>query len=111
MEKLQSLGAVGVSDLSGPNFSIDNEENLQAEARKKAIDDAKAKAEALADDLGVKLGRVANFSEGGRYGGPIYYGKEMMAVDSSTGSAPAPANIPKGENTISSDVTITYELR
>jgi len=107
---MQGLGGLGVTDLSGPNFAIDDEDALQAEARKEAIDDAKEKAEVLAKDLGVKLGRIANFSEGGGYGGPIYYGKEMMASDS-TVSMPAPAQIPKGENLITSDVTITYEIR
>lgn len=104
---MQGLGAAGVSDLSGPNFAIDDEDALKAQARKKAIDDAREKAEALAKDLGVRLGRISNFSESGGY--PIIYGKAMM--DSAVSSSPAPAEIPKGENTISSDVTITYEIR
>jgi len=33
------------------------------------------------------------------------------AVMMSAGMAPAPAQLPKGENLISSDVTITYEIR
>lgn len=105
---MQGLGAVGVSNLNGPNFAIDNEDGLKAQARKKAIDDAKAKAEILAGDLGVHLGKITSFSEGGNY--PIMYAKaEMM----SAGAAPsaAPAVIPAGQNTISSDVTITYEIR
>ena len=106
---LQGLGNVGISDLTGPNFTIDNEDSLKAEARKKAIDDAREKAEILAEDLGVRLGRISNFSEGGNYY-PIMYGKTAM-MDSAVSSAPAPAEIPKGENTISSDVTITYEIR
>ncbi len=106
---MQGLGAVGVSDLSGPNFSIDNEDGLKAQARKKAIDDAKQKAKILAKDLGVNLGKITSFSEGGG-GYPIMYGKAAM-MDSSGPSAPAPAQLPKGENTISSDVTITYEIR
>lgn len=105
---MQGLGELGVSELSGPNFAIDNEDALKMEARKKAIDDARGKAKVLAKDLGVKLGRIANFSESGNYG-PIYYGKALMSADGVT--EPAPAEIPKGENTISSDVTITYEIR
>lgn len=106
---MQGLGTTGVSDLNGPNFAIDNEDSLKAEARKKAIDDAREKAKVLAKDLGVTLGRIANFSESGNYY-PIMYGKAEM-MDSAVSSAPAPAVIPKGENTISSDVTITYEIR
>ena len=106
---MQGLGATGVSNLSGPNFTIDDEDGLKAQARKKAIDDAREKAEALAEDLGVRLGRIASFSEGGGYGAPMYYGKDMMAEQSAAGNA-VRAELPKGENTISSDVTITYEI-
>ncbi|MES3032266.1 MAG: SIMPL domain-containing protein [Patescibacteria group bacterium] len=105
---MQGLGSTGVSNLSGPNFAIDDEDALKAEARRKAIDDAREKAEILAKDLGVRLGKIASFQEGGGYGGPIYYAKDAMLESA---ASPAPAVIPKGENTISSDVTITYEIR
>ena len=106
---MQGLGATGVSDLSGPDFAIDNEDALKAQARKKAIDDAKAKAEALAQDLGVTLGKISSFNDSGN-NYPIMYAESAMAKDSA-GVAPAPALIPKGVDTISSDVTITYEIR
>lgn len=107
---LGDLGSVDVTDVSGLNFTIDDETALQAEARGKAIADAKAKAEVLAKDLGVKLGKVINFSENGNYPIPYYgyeaYGKGGdMAV-----SAPAP-QIPEGENKIVSNVTITFEIK
>ncbi len=106
---MQGLGAIGVSDLNGPNFAIDKEDALKAQARKKAIDDAKAKAEVLAKDLGVRLTKITGFSEsGGAY--PMYYAKDAVMA-SSAPAAPRPAELPKGENTISSDVTITYEIR
>lgn len=104
---IQSLGATGVSDLNGPNFAIDKEDALKAQARKLAIDDAKEKAKILARDLGVRLGKISSFSESGNY--PIYATKSAM-MDSG-GIESLPATIPKGENTISSDVTITYEIR
>ncbi len=106
---MQGLGSIGVSNLNGPNFSIDNEDGLKAQARKKAIDDAKAKAEVLAKDLGVHLVKITSFTEGGG-GFPIMYAKaDMMATSAVAPSAPA--ELPKGENTISSDVTISYEIR
>ncbi len=106
-EIMQALGATGASDLSGPDFSIDKEDALKAEARQKAIDDAKAKAKELAKELGVRLGKISGFNESGNF--PIMYSKaEAMTADS---GVPAPAQLPKGENTISSDVTITYEIR
>lgn len=105
---MQGLGTLGVSNLSGPNFSIDNEDDLKAEARKKAIVDAKEKAKTLAKDLGVSLVRITSFNESGNYPVPMYEKRAMM---DSMVAASAPAELPKGENTISSDVTITYEIR
>ncbi|MEI8174700.1 MAG: SIMPL domain-containing protein [bacterium] len=106
---MQGLGTTGVSNLSGPNFAIDKEDSLKAKARKEAIDDARTKAEVLAKDLGVRLGRISNFSESGG-GYPIMYANSAIMKDVSVATS-APAVIPKGENTISSDVTITYEIR
>jgi len=106
---MQGLGDIGVSELNGPNYAIDKEDALKAEARKKAIDEAKEKAKVLAKDLGIKLGKIKNFNESGNYY-PVMYGKGAM-MDSAVSSAPAPAQLPKGENIISSDVTITYEIK
>ncbi|MFA6515188.1 MAG: SIMPL domain-containing protein [Candidatus Paceibacterota bacterium] len=102
------LAELGITDISGPTFSIDNEEGFKDEARSKAIAEARTKAEILAKELGVKLGKVVNFSEntGGNY--PMYESKAMMAGDSADVSAPV---LPKGENKITSNVTISYEIR
>ncbi len=107
-EVMQGIGALKVTDMSGPNFTIENEDSLKEKARKMAIDDAKEKAESLARDLGVHLVRIVNFSESGSYP-PIYYAKEMAVADGSV-AKPAP-QLPAGENKITSNVTITYEIR
>lgn len=106
---MQGLGSLGVTDLNGPNFSIDDEDALKAEARKEAIDEAKEKAKVLAKDLGVRLGDIMSFQDS-ESPMPMYYGKATMMEDSVNGAS-APAQIPKGENTITSDVTITYEIK
>lgn len=107
---VKGIGNVGVSDMSGPNFSIEKEDALKAQARKMAIEEAKKKAESLSRDLGVHLVRIVNFSENGNY--PTYYGKEMMATADGMGGAPSPSpELPTGENKITSNVTITYEIR
>ena len=54
----------------------------------------------------MKLGKISSFSEGGDY--PFYEKSYMMDA---VRSASAPATLPKGENTVSVDVTITYEIR
>ncbi len=106
---IQDLGTVGVSDLNGPNFAIDDEETLKTEARAKAIADAKAKAKVLARDLDVRLVRIVSFNESGNYYPMPMYASGAMMKDSVAESTPA--QIPKGENTITSNVTITYEIR
>jgi uncharacterized protein len=105
---MEGLGALGVTELSGPNFTIDNEEGLQAQARKLAIDDARLKAKVLAKDLGIRLGKITSFNEGGNYPRPMY---DKMMTGASFAESSVPAELPMGENTISSDVTITYEIR
>lgn len=102
------LGSANVSNVSGVNFSIDDEEKIKAEARRKAIDDAKNKAEILARDLGVSLVRIVSFSENGSYP-PLMYGKAAMSLAAPDRSPVAP-EIPAGENKITSQVTIVYEI-
>lgn len=104
---IDGLGKVGVTGLSGPNFSVDDKDAILAEAREQAIEDAEDKAKVLAKELGVRLVRVVRFSEnGGGYPAPMYASKD--AVMSQAGSAP---ELPVGENKYTSNVTITYEIR
>jgi len=105
------LAGIGITDISGPTFSIDDEKGFQNQARSLAIDEAKIKAETLAKELGVKLGKIINFSEGSdnnylRYAKTMEVSSGVMS-DSSV-SVPT---LPKGENKITSNVTITYEIR
>lgn len=107
---LSDLGTMGVTNLSGINFTVDNQDSVKDDARSKAITDAKEKADILAKELGVHLVRIINFSESGNY--PIYYAKAATMDSAGYGGAvpPTPA-IPAGENKITSDVTVTYEIR
>ena len=107
---MQGLSELKVSQLDGPNFSIDDEEVLKIEARKKAILDARNQAKILAKDLGIRLGKVVSFSEGQDFYAPMY--EKAIAQDSLmiSRSSIAP-QIPKGENTIISKVYITYEIK
>jgi len=104
------LGTAGVSQLNGPNFAIDNEDDLKADARGKAIAEAKKKAQVLARDLGVSLGGVVSFNENGGNIYPVMYDSMSVVGMAKAESAPTP-QVPQGENTISSDVTITYEIK
>ena len=107
---VKGIGDIGISNLNGPNFSIEKEDALKEQARKIAIDDAKAKAKVLSTDLGVNLVRIVNFSENGNYPMPIYANAMGVSKMDSTVAVPAPT-LPTGENKITSNVTITYEIR
>ena len=107
---LSQIATVGVSNISGLTFSIDDEEKVKADARNKAITEAKEKAKVLASQLGVSLVRVVNFSENANY--PIYYGRGTAGISMKADSmAEATPEVPSGENSIISNVTITYEIR
>lgn len=111
---LSGVGSRGASNVSGLSFTIDDEDAVNAEAREKAIEDARTKASELAKQLHVKLVRIVGFSESGNY---PYYAK--MTLESSAygrgGAMDAPAvpapQLPVGENKIVSNVTLTYEIR
>ena len=105
---LSGVGSKGASNVSGLSLTVSNEDALTAQARDKAIQDAKAKAEVLAKSLGVTLVRVVGYSDNS--GGPVYYPKAMDMAVGSSAAAPAP-EIPAGQNKITSDVSVTYEIR
>ena len=101
-----------VENLNGPSFDIDDPEGLKEQARLEAIADAKQKAEKLANELGVKLGKIVSFNDNSSYPQPYYGGEMMMAktanFDMVEESAP---ELPAGENEISAQVTVTYKIK
>ena len=106
-----SIGALKVDNLNGLNFSVDNPDTIQAQAREKAITDAKSKADLLASQLGVRLVKVINFSEdnGGSYPRPVMYA--MTDAVSASGKGIVAPEIPAGQQKVTSNVTITYEIQ
>lgn len=108
-EILSGVGTLKVTDVSGLTFTVDNEEVVKDQARDLAIEDAKAQAKILAKSLGVRLVKITSFSENGNY--PVYYEmNKSMALGVGGADAVVP-QVPLGENKITSNVTITYEIR
>lgn len=108
-EVLGALGGVGIDNLSGPTFTIDDPEALKAEAREEAIEQARSKAKELAKDLNVRLVRVTGFWENsGGYPVP-YYEKGFGGADMAVSSV-AP-ELPVGESEVVVNVSVTYEIR
>lgn len=105
---LSELGDAGVSNLSGPSFTIDDPEALQAQAREIAIEDARAKAHALAKDLNVRLVRVTGFWENSDPHYPYESKVYGLGGDDTVSNVPS---LPVGEDEIAVSVNISYEIR
>lgn len=106
---LDGVVKAGANQVNQLSFQIENPEALKEQAREKAIADAKAKAGNLKNQLGIRLGRIINFVEGyNGYPVPMYdssYKAESMGMG---GATPA---VPSGENEITVNVTITYQIK
>lgn len=88
-------------------FALEDPKGAQADARKKAIGDAKAKAQAMADAAGVRLGAAISVSDQSTGGG--------IALDSikrfEGASAPAPqTQIPVSDLDIVIRVTVQFAI-
>jgi hypothetical protein len=104
-EILAGATEAGANQVGSLSFTIDEEEIIKQEARQKAIENAKKKAQKLAKDLGVKLGRVVSFNESSFPSSPVFF--EARALDIG-GGAP---NIPTGENEITVNVSVVYQIK
>ncbi len=105
---LGGVTPLGVNQIGGINFKVDNEDAALAAARANAIAKAKAKAQDMAKASGVSLGRLLSISE---FGGvqPFYYDKAMLGMGG-PGPAAAPT-IQPGTQDVTLNVSLTYELR
>ena len=62
---IDSAFAAGANTLNGISFSASDTDAAKAESLKKAVTDARVRAEALADAAGLKLTGIETISEGG----------------------------------------------
>jgi uncharacterized protein len=88
-------------------FTVDNPAPLQAQARQKAVADAAAKAQTLAQAAGVKLGKPVYITESSYIPTPIY--RDVM-TKAEGASAPAVTPVSPGEMDITIDVQIAYNM-
>lgn len=103
------LGKANITEITGPEFTVDDMDKAKEDAKKEAIKKAQAKAKVEADALGVSLGAIISFSEdGGYYPAPMMYKADTMLA---SGEATEAVSLPQGENTIKSRVTITYTIK
>lgn len=105
---LTGVGEAGATDISGLTFTIDDTDALKAQARTEAIADARAKAETLAANLGMQLGRIVSYYEEEPFmPSPYGMGGDMMM----RAEMAVTPDIPVGESAITSQVSLIYELK
>jgi len=102
---LDQVVAAGANNIYGIGFSVDDPSDLQAEARANAVEDARARAESLAELNGVQVGDVLSISEVITGAGPVYE-RAAAAVPYGAG-----APIEPGELEVQMSVQITYAMQ
>lgn len=107
---LAGIGTKGATEVSGLQFTFDDPQQGQLEARSKAIADAKAKANELAKELGVSLVRVVSFNESSG-GGPMPMYAKMLDSATGSGAEQSAPELSVGQNKVTSNVSVTYEIR
>lgn len=95
------------TQIQGLSFTIDNPEDLKKQAREKAVADAKAKAETLANSAGVSIGNAITISESSYT--PVFdqfAGTKAGAPDTGPSTPIQP-----GELDVTVDVSITWQIK
>jgi len=92
-----AVGA-GANGVSGPSLDVADQSALYRDALHKAVDDAKLKAQSLADAAGLSLGAAQSIAEGGS-ASPLPIADKLSA---------AGAPIEAGTQEIQASVTVTY---
>jgi len=106
-EIMSGLVASGINSINGVNFGSSKMDTYEAEARKKAVANAKVKAQEYAGVLGQKIGKALQIAEQGTntpQPQPMYKMAMSESMDSSQ------RTLAPGEMTISSKIQITFQL-
>lgn len=100
-EVLTAVVEAGANNIYGINFDVEDREAAIAEARQLAIEDAKAKAQAIAEESGVELGEILNIS--------VYSGSTPTIYYDAKGGAYSEAAVPIAAGTLS--ITMEANLK
>ncbi|KXO00988.1 hypothetical protein LS48_00465 [Aequorivita aquimaris] len=104
---MKGLIDTGINRIDGVSFSSSKEESLKSEARKKAVENAKMKAQEYVSVLNQTVGKAVSISEFNNAGGPQPMYK-MAMMDSSSGGGGQ--TIALGEMEIKTTVNVSFLL-
>jgi len=104
-EVLTAVVEAGANNIYGINFDVEDRETAIAEARQLAIEDAKSKAEAIAEEAGVELGEILNIG--------VYSGSTPTIYYDAKGGAYSEAAVPIAAGTLSitMEASLTYSIQ
>ncbi len=101
-EALDKFVSVGANSVNGIQFGFSEPKDLENQARVKAIEDAREKAELYAETAGVELGQVLTIQEMG-----ANIPRPFMARAEAMSAVP----IASGEETVSVQVNVTFGIQ
>ena len=107
---ISKAGELGLNQVGGLTFTMDDPEALKVQAREKALANAKEKADALAKIMDVKLGKVVSFSENSsnNYPMPKYMAYEGGIGGGATAVAP---DVQAGSLEVVVNAVVQYEIK
>jgi uncharacterized protein YggE len=103
---LAAVVQAGANTISEVSFTVDNPKALVEQARRDALQDAKARAALMAEGLGITLGKPILVTEGG-FSVPIPAG---MGIGGG-GMAESAVSISPGAFSVSVSVQVVYEIQ
>ena len=102
---LNTVVQSGANSISGIQFDVADRVKALSDARKAAVDNARAQAEELAQAAGVQLGPVQSIAISSSTPIPLAQSREALAAPA------AEVPISPGQLSISVDVTVVYEIQ
>jgi uncharacterized protein len=106
---LALAGEVGANNVSGLQFTIDDDEVYKAQAREEALVQVAKKARSLSQSLGVQLVDIVAYNE---YEAGKGYPEYRAMADSAYGLGGSPLpSIESGSMDVSMNVSVTFEIR
>lgn len=115
VDNVESVGKVidtainlGATNIRSINFGLQDQDKYKAQALKKAVDDAKNKAQIIATSLDKNVINIVSVSEGNTYIQPRTINSAMYAKANNLSDVSTP--IQSGDINIKADITIVFEI-
>ncbi len=105
---VDGLVSAGANNVQNVRFDFEDRDKFLTEAREAAIEDAKEKAEELEEQLDIRLGRIINYYDNS---GGFGYGKGYAQFSGEEGYGGGGPVLPPGENELTVQVTLTYQIK